>query len=107
MVNYREPLIQITRLKDGTFAFDYSRFDRWSELFFGLGFRYLSGHHILVLNSGAAYGGIYVIDEATGKKQPLLKDAKDCEEWLAFLAVGQISMSNYSMKTTQNTMPSE
>lgn len=84
LVNYRQPLIQITRHKNNTFTFDYSRFDRWGEMFLGLGFRYLSGHHILNLVH-SHMGGTFVIDEATGKKQPLLKDTKDQEAWLAFL----------------------
>jgi hypothetical protein len=84
LVNYRQPLIQITRRKDGTFAFDYSRFDRWGELFVSLGFRYLSGHHIINLND-AHMGGTFVIDEATGRKEPLLKDVRDRKAWIAFL----------------------
>lgn len=84
LVNYRQPLIQITRREDGTFAFDYSRFDRWGKLFLGLGFRYLSGHHVINLMH-VHMGGTFVIDEATGKKEPLLKDVKDRAAWLAFL----------------------
>jgi len=80
LVNYREPLIQITLRKDGTYAFDYTRFDRWGGMFFGLGFRYLSGHHIINMGSST-----FVIDEATGEKEPLMKDVKNREEWLAFL----------------------
>ena len=76
----RGELIQITRRKDGTFAFDYSRFDRWCELFLGLGFRTISGRHIV--NMGAE---TYVTDEATGRKEKLLSDPKSKEEWLAFL----------------------
>jgi len=86
LVNYQQPLIQITRRQDGTFAFDYARFDRWGELFFGLGFRYLSGHHVINLMH-ASMGGTFVIDEATGEKEPLLKDARDQEAWLAFLPI--------------------
>ncbi len=84
LINYRAPLIQITRRKDGTYTFDYSRFDRWVKLFQGLGFRYFSGHHITTLPKKGR-GGVYVIDKATGKKQPLLEDEKDHEAWFAFL----------------------
>lgn len=82
LINFEEPLIQVTRRKDGTYAFDYSRFDRWAELFFGLGFRQLAGRHIVNLGSQS-----FVFDEATGTKQPLLKDPKDREAWLAFLPI--------------------
>ncbi|MDA3927200.1 MAG: DUF4091 domain-containing protein [Kiritimatiellae bacterium] len=84
LVNYREPLIQITRRKDGSFAFDYTRFDRWGELFLGLGFRYLSGHHVLNLMT-PSMGKTFVIDAETGRRVQLLKDVKDREAWLAFL----------------------
>jgi hypothetical protein len=80
LINFREPLIQTTRRKDGTYSFDYSRFDRWAKLFFDLGYRKLAGRHIVNLGSD-----VFVLDEATGKKLPLLKDAKDREAWLAFL----------------------
>ena len=80
LINFEEPLIQITRRRDGTYRFDYSRFDRWAKLFFGLGFRQLAGRHIVNLGSGS-----FVFDEATGTRQPLLEDPKDREAWLAFV----------------------
>lgn len=86
LVNYREPLIQIMRRQDGAYTFDYVRFDRWAELFFGLGFRYLSGHHVINLMH-THMGGTFVIDEATGRKEPMLNDVKDQEAWLAFLPI--------------------
>ena len=80
LINYRNPLIQVTRRRDGAFAFDYSRFDRWGELFLGLGFRHLSGHHIIRMGAVA-----FVFDEKTGTKTPLLRNPKDREEWLVFI----------------------
>jgi hypothetical protein len=80
LINFEEPLIQVTRRKDGTYDFDYTRFDRWAELFFGLGFRKLAGRHTVGPDSRSV-----VFDEATGQKQPLLENPKDREAWLAFL----------------------
>jgi hypothetical protein len=111
LINFEQPLIQVTRRKDGSYAFDYSRFDRWAELFFGLGYRKLAGRHIV--NLGA---DVCVLDEATGEKQPLLKDPKDREAWLAFLPTFYASfhahlkargwLDNYiSTSTTNRRMP--
>jgi hypothetical protein len=84
LLNYKDPLIQMTRKADGSLAFDYTRFDQWGELFLRLGFRYLAGQHILNLPQ-SHLGGVFVLDERTGEKQPFPKDPKDREAWLTFL----------------------
>jgi hypothetical protein len=83
LVNYKEPLIQIIARKDGTYDFDYARFDRWMEMFSKLGYRYFAGHHILNLPMIHS-GGVFVLDAKTGQKKPLFNAAQR-EEWLSFL----------------------
>jgi hypothetical protein len=87
LIDYREPLIQAIRHADGGYSFDFSRFDRWMELFSGLGFRYFDGHHIATLPEKWAYEGVFVRDEATGKKEPLVPGGRGNEAWLAFIPV--------------------
>ena len=89
LLNYKDPLIQMTRKADGSFAFDYTRFDRWAELFLKLGFRYLAGQHILNLPQ-SYLGGVFVLDEQTGEKQPFPTDR---EAWLTFLPTLYDSLS--------------
>ena len=45
LINGEDALIQVRLGKDGSYHFDHSRFDRWAELFFGLGFRQIAGKH--------------------------------------------------------------
>ncbi len=84
LVNYRSPLIQIVRRADGSYAFDYARFDRWVRLFFGLGFQTIEGHHIVSAPARWA-GGVYVLDEKTGRKEPLLPERGYGDAWLKFI----------------------
>jgi len=83
LVNYREPLIQISTRPDGGYEFDYARFDRWVETFRKLGYRLFAGHHILNLPLNHA-GGVFVVDAKTGPKRPLFNPSQR-EEWLGFL----------------------
>ena len=82
LMNFEEPLIQTTRRRNGKLAFDYTRFDRWAALFYGMEFQRLAGRHVVGLGRST-----FVIDEASGEKQPLLKDPKDRDAWLAFLEI--------------------
>ncbi len=85
LIEYREPLIQTVRKQDGTYEFDYTRFDRWCELFLRLGFRYLEGHHIATLPAKGVYEGVFVRDEATGEKQRLVPSGGGNAAWLEFI----------------------
>ena len=84
LVNYRVPLIQTVRRADGSYRFDYMRFDRWVGLFMSLGFETIEGHHIASLPH-KAFGGVFVRDDRTGKTVPLLSDPRDRDAWLRFL----------------------
>ena len=83
LVNYREPLIQISAREDGGHEFDYARFNRWVETFRKLGYRHFAGHHILNLPLNHA-GGVFVLDGKTGHRRVLFSPAQR-EEWLGFL----------------------
>ncbi|MBN1491659.1 MAG: DUF4091 domain-containing protein [Phycisphaerae bacterium] len=90
LMNGPEPLIRTIRHSDGSTTFDFSRFDRWSELFLGLGFRRIEGQHIAgghTLRMPPMQGGIYVWDADTGTKTPLITRESRNEAWLEFLPV--------------------
>jgi len=87
LIDYEEPLIQTTRNEDGSYSFDYSRFDRWVELFLGLGFRILAGHHVATLPERWVYRGVFLLHKRTGKRQRLVEHGGGNEEWLAFIPV--------------------
>ena len=85
LVNYPEPLIRTTRHADGSYSFDYTRFDRWVRMYQGLGFTCFAGHHILMLPNELMFGGVWCIDEATGDKQRLVPEKDYREAWLEFI----------------------
>ncbi len=85
LVDYREALIQTVRNEDGTYRFDYTRFDRWAELFFSLGFEYLEGHHTAMLPEKWVYEGVFVVDARTGEKTPLVDAGRGNPSWLQFV----------------------
>jgi hypothetical protein len=87
LVEYEEPLIQTVREEDGSYSFDYERFDRWVELFDGLGFRYFAGHHIATLPEQWVYRGVFVTDRQTGRKERLVARGGANEEWLEFIPI--------------------
>jgi len=87
LIDYEEPLIQITLAADGTYRFDYTRFDRWVELFLRLGFRSFAGHHVSMMPSKWIYGGVSYVDEQTGEKHVLTERGNADPTWLAFIPV--------------------
>ena len=90
LINGREPLIQVSREGQGACEFDYSRFDRWVETFLDLGFNTFAGRHVVYMASD-----VWVLNQATGKQEPLLKDPKNQEAWLEFLAVFYRSLAQH------------
>jgi len=85
LVDYEESLIQVTRQEDGTYSFDYSRFDRWMNLFIDLGFRRFAGHHVSMLPEKWVYTGVFFTDAKTGKKERLVEHGRGTQEWLEFI----------------------
>lgn len=85
LIDHKEPLIQVFREADGTYTFDYTRFDRWLSHFDGLGFRLFAGHHISMLPAAWLYGGVWYTDRTTGEKRVLSAKGVTDETWMAFL----------------------
>jgi len=78
------PLILTIRKKDGNYDFDFSKFDRWVEMFLGLGFDYIDGHHIKHMWAEE----VNVFNESTGKMEPFfLERPKDDSPWLQWLPI--------------------
>ena len=71
-------LVRTTRRKDGQYTFDFTRFDRWVELFQRHGFKQFHGHHV------TQWGAVYGMDEATGRKTVLIPSRSDTQ-FLPFL----------------------
>jgi len=63
------PTVGVTVKKDGTYAFDFTRFDRWVETFRRLGYQELDGRHVVAWHSTPAF------DERTGKTVTLFQGA--------------------------------
>lgn len=61
------PLVKAIINEDGTFSFDFTRFDKWAEMFYGMGYKYLAGSHLVRTRYST-----YVYDGKTGKKLRLL-----------------------------------
>ena len=61
----RDSLIAVTKTKSGDYRFDFTRFDRWVELFLKHGFQLIEGGHIV--GNGPRYAFL-LTDEATGEK---------------------------------------
>jgi len=84
------PLIQTIALEDGTVRFDFSRFDRWMDIFLGLGFERAEGHHVgggheVGFPPMRTWGGVWARDEATSSIRPLFREGDSVEDWFAFL----------------------
>lgn len=85
LIDHEIPLIQTIRERDGTYTFDFSRFDRWVTLFLGLGFRRIAGHHIAMLPEKWIYDGVFVDDRKTGKRERLVARGNSNPKWVAFI----------------------
>ena len=90
LINGRDPLIPVTRTEQGTYEFDFNRFDRWVQTFLDLGFTTFAGRHVVYMASD-----VWVQNQATGKQEPLLKNPKDQQAWLEFLAVFYQSLASH------------
>jgi len=64
------PLIDTVRRADGSYSFDYRKFDRWVELFLSLGFSNIEGWHVTA-------GSLYTLDQTTGKRMRVVSQFKD------------------------------
>ncbi|HJN16037.1 MAG TPA: DUF4091 domain-containing protein [Armatimonadota bacterium] len=82
LIENQYPLIPATRRVDGSFSFDYSRFDRWMTMFKNQGYRLFAGRHLNHMG-----GRVSVWDEASDERQKLFADDPGQEKWLAFLRV--------------------
>lgn len=63
-----DPMVPALINNDGTYDFDFTRFDKWVELFLGLGYEQIeclaiSGHWI------STHGNVYAIEKSTGNKK--------------------------------------
>ena len=80
LIGGEHPLISVTQREDGSYTFDYTRFDRWVTLFRSQGFRLFAGRH---LNGMGRI--VFVRNEQSGRMaQPFHQDPGQ-EAWLAFL----------------------
>jgi hypothetical protein len=80
LIDGREPLIRVSRDQRRVYHFDYSRLDRWVKTFLRLGFNAFAGRH--VVNMGR---DVWILDRATGKFEPLLRNPADQEAWIRFI----------------------
>ena len=67
LVTGPDPLIRPVRDSQGKLSFDFTRFDRWCEMFLKLGFQRIEGSHIsggYTYNPASMAGGLFVWDEA-------------------------------------------
>lgn len=87
-------LVTAVREADGSHSFDFTGFDRWVELFLGLGFRRVAGTHLLPMPGAGCsatahrrYAGIFELDRGTGEKRALFGLRYDRQEWLRFAEV--------------------
>lgn len=82
----RYPLIQTYITSQGTYEFEYSKFEKWCGLFLSLGFKTIEGAHVSDgHNISAIY--VYAIDRRTNKKTLLFNPDSDVDKWLDFLKV--------------------
>jgi hypothetical protein len=100
LIDGKHPLIQVTEKTDGTFTFDFTKFDRWVELHLKLGIDVFEGHHTggghsISVPPMRSTGGIWVQKEGTGDVYRLLDDAKDTEPWFAFLPLFYTSLHKH------------
>jgi len=88
LINGPEPLIRTIRQTDGTYAFDFTRFDRWCTLFLNLGFQRLEGQHVggsHQMGASPMLGGLYTWDSDFKNREPLFPKGTDKQAWLEFL----------------------
>jgi len=77
------PLVQTYVTGYRKYEFDFSRFERWCNLFFSLGYNKIEGAHV------SAGGPLLVnaIDKKANKEIVLFKSSSDVQEYFAFLDV--------------------
>ena len=86
LLNGKHPLIKTIRKKDGTYDFDFTGFDRWVELFTGLGYDYIDGRHAKEMWYWPV--PFEVFNEAKGRFEPMFKvSSQDEGPWLKWLPV--------------------
>lgn len=84
LIGGAHPLIQTARGEDGSYSFDFDRFDRWMETFLKLGYKRMAGQQIL---SMPGRRGIVVIDSKTGKLESLFGGPEQEDAWIEFIPV--------------------
>ena len=85
------PLIQTHITLNGRYAFDFTRFERWVELFLSMGFEIIEGMHFSG-REGISIQNVYAYDERTGETAQIFKgslkeskDDPDAAVWLNYL----------------------
>jgi len=73
-VEGEHPLVQTRVRPDGSYGFDFSRFERWVGLFLGLGFKKIEGGH-LTSRTGVHSKAVFAKDEATGETKQIFRRA--------------------------------
>ncbi len=79
------PLLSVTKLTSGRYSFDFTKFNRWAEMFFGLGFTYLEGAHLFRRDNGMPIESIYGYNQANGYFMPLITASVSTAEWNIFI----------------------
>jgi hypothetical protein len=79
-------LVQIFVDKKGLYEFDFSRFDKWVELFLKVGYEKIEGSH---LGPGHDLTPLTVnaTEKSSGKSKVLFTPASPLDEWLDFLDI--------------------
>ena len=78
--NGRKCLIQTLVMPDGSLEFDYTRFDRWCEIFLDMGYEKIVGFALGANFPLPSTGSIAAIEKATGKEKILFNMGDGYEE---------------------------
>lgn len=79
------PLVAITKRTDGTYTFNFNKFDQWAQMYFDMGFEYLEGEHLCARADGLPLGLIYGYNQAYGYTCPIIDRNITMTNWHSFL----------------------
>jgi hypothetical protein len=81
------PLIDVIYTRDNTYDFDFTKFDRWVDMFLSLGYDYIAGDHMNLSRSGIKPMPVYAYDKKTSGKINIFNATSDVNEWMEFVNI--------------------
>lgn len=81
----KEPLVDVILKSDRRYDFDFSKFDRWVNIFCGIGYKYIAGDYMNLSRTSIEPMQVYAYDKKTSSKIQVFGRNSDINEWMKFV----------------------